>query len=83
MSRRRLSRRRFEDNSAVVQRSVQIAHKFCRHVKKIWMNKQSHFEPKATLRASSAFDAKTSFSELDQWSEVPLLSPHFLRLHIS
>ncbi len=29
------------------------------------MNMQSHFEPKATLRASSAFDARPLFRELE------------------
>ncbi len=53
------------------------------------MNKQSHFEPKATLRASSAFDARPPFAELEGVlpvvgaSEEPLLSPHFLCHHIS
>ncbi len=29
------------------------------------MNKQSHFEPKATLRASSTFDARPPFAVLE------------------
>jgi hypothetical protein len=40
------------------------------------MNKQSHFEPKATLRAASAFDAisRSQYSKGNiQWSEVSLL----------
>jgi hypothetical protein len=40
------------------------------------MDKQSHFEPKATLRASSAFDeiSRLQYSKgYFQWSEVSLL----------
>jgi hypothetical protein len=40
------------------------------------MDKQNHFEPKATLCASSAFDAisRLQYSKgYFQWSEVPLL----------
>ncbi len=58
----------------------------CRYVKETWINKQSHFEPKPTLRASSAFVARppSQYSKgYFPWSEVTLPSPHFLCLHIS
>ena len=53
------------------------------------MNKQSHFEPKATLRAASAFDARPSFAVLEgvlpvvgSIPSIPsfLMSSHFLSI---
>ncbi len=75
---------RFEQVGAA-QRSVQMAPTHCRHVKETWMNKQSHFEPKATLRAASSFDVRHPFAALEGVLPVvgPLLSPHFLCLHVS
>ncbi len=61
--------------------------KFCRHVKETWMNQQSHFEPKPTLRASSAFAARPHFAVLEgllpmvgSTPSLPsfLMSSHFL-----
>ncbi len=36
--------------------------KLCRHMQETWVNKQSHFEPKPTLRASSVFVASPPFA---------------------
>ena len=53
------------------------------------MNKQSHFEPKATLRASSAIDARPPFTVLEgvlpvvgSTPSIPsfLMSSHFLSI---
>ncbi len=53
------------------------------------MNKQSHFEPKATLRAASAFDARPPFALLEgvhpvvgSTPSIPsfLMSSHFLSI---
>ncbi len=53
------------------------------------MNKQSHFEPKATLRASSAIDARPPFQVLEgvlpvvgSTPSIPsfLMSSHFLSI---
>jgi hypothetical protein len=53
------------------------------------MNKQSHFEPKPTLRASSAFVARPNFAVLEgvlpvvgRTSSIPsfLMSSHFLSM---
>ena len=39
--------------------------KLCRHVEETWMNKQSPFEPKPTLRASSVFVARPNFAVVE------------------
>ena len=53
------------------------------------MNKQSHFEPKATLQASSAFDARPPFVVIEgvlpvvgSTPSIPsfLMSSHFLSI---
>ena len=61
--------------------------KLCRHVEESWMNKQSHFEPKPTLRSTSAFAARPNFAVLEGLRPVVgsapsmpsfLMSTHFL-----
>ena len=61
--------------------------KLCRHVEESWMNKQSHFEPKPTLRSTSAFAARPNFAVLEGLRPVVgstpsmpsfLMTSHFL-----
>jgi hypothetical protein len=63
--------------------------KLCRHVEESWMNKQSHFEPKPTLRSTSAFAARPNFAVLEGLRPVVgstpsmpsfLMSTHFLSM---
>jgi hypothetical protein len=57
---RKSSRGRFEEVGAA-QQSDQMAPNFADT--ETWMNKQSHFEPKPTLRASSVFAARPHFTD--------------------